>query len=339
MNNLTRRNDGRYWLAANGGRCRRRWLAGLVLTVLVTVSDLSVAENSVWQLKTNAIVTGSGVFLSDVVIAPEGTPLPHLRIADAPRFGTSARFEPSVLNPLIARATQLDPATNWAGAAQVVVNRRARTLGGGEVEQLLTDRLTAEFLPGGGELELRLARPWAEVSIPDEPFETKLLQMPSQGLGPSFTLRLELINGAEKLGSWQIAVRASVWKDVWVTARRLDRGEALLPADLERTRRDLLAARNLVEADSLAVKPDAWELAENLMAGATLNRWSLRPKPVFYRGQMADARVQQGTLSIALRVQVLEDAIPGKSVRVRNPQAKRELQGTVHHDHTILIQL
>lgn len=331
--------------ASMGSRTRTRAnrgsgaLLGVMFMAGAVVSQLSAEESSTWLLKTNATVTSSGVFLSDVVVAPSGVTLPHVRIAEAPRFGFTAKFEPAALNPLITKATQLEPGTNWAGAPQVVVNRRGRPLASGEVEQLLTERLTAEFLPGGGELELRLVRPWAEVSIPDEQFEMKFQQMPQPGLSQNFSLRLEIISGGEKFGSWQLSLRAQVWKDVWVASRPLNRGDALAPADFERARRDMLVTRNNVEADALEIKPDEWELKENLMAGAALNRWSIRRKPVVYRGQMADARVQHGSLSITLRVQVLEDAIPGQSVRIRNPQTKRELQGIVHHDQTILIQL
>jgi flagella basal body P-ring formation protein FlgA len=201
------------------------------------------------------------------------------------------------------------------------------------------EKLTAEFLSQGGELELRLKRPWTDVAIPDEPFEVKIAQLPAQGVSQSFSLRFELAGAGETFGSWQVPVSASLWKEVWVVARAMKRGEVLQPAELGRERRDLLTSRNHLAVDALELAPNEWELAENLPSGAPLNRWSLRRKPVVYRGQFADALVHNGPLTISLKVQVLEDAIPGQSVRIRNPNTKRELQGKVNHDQTISIQL
>lgn len=320
----------------------RRTLNALLVSAFVgggMTPAFSAQENTAWLLKTNAAVTSAGIFLADVVIPPTGVQAPHVRIADAPAFGSSVALQPEQLNPLIARATQLNPGTNWLGAPHIVISRRARALTEFDVQQMLTEKLSADYLSQGGQLELRLARTWNEVPVPDEPFAVKIQQLPAQGIMQSFAVRFELANESESFGSWQVVLQASLWKEVWVALRRLKRGEVLMPEDLGREKRDVLVARNHLEADALAVNPNEWELAENLMGGSPLNRWSLRRKPVVYRGQMTDAFVQNGSLTISLKVQVLEDAIPGQSVRIRNPNTKRELQGKVNHDQTISIQL
>ncbi len=304
------------------------------------VRPASAGEDpSAWTLRTNATVTSAGVFLSEVALPPAGVALPHVRIADAPAFGGSVVLSAAQLNPLILKSTRLDPGTNWQGATQVLVSRRARTLSEFDVQQLLTEKLAADFLSQGGELELRLKRSWEDVLIPDEPFELKIVQMPAQGISQVFSIRFELVGATETFGTWQTPVSASIWKEVWVVSRAMKREEVLQPNDLARERRDLLQARNLVAVSDLEPAPNAWLLAENLAGGAPLNRWSLRRKPAIYRGQLADALVQNGPLTISLKVQVLEDAIPGQSVRIRNPNTKRELQGKVNDDQTISILL
>lgn len=293
----------------------------------------------VWTMKTNALVTGEGIFLEDVAIPPAGIKPPHVRLANAPEFGASATYDPSRLTALIEAATPLRPGTNWMGAPRVLISRRTRTLGEFEVQQLLTEKISSDYLTQGGELELRLTRQWTDVMVPDEPFELKILQMPAQGVMQSFSVRFELDHGTETFGTWQVAVHASLWKEIWVATRRMRRGEVLNVQDLGREKRDVLLSRNNLEVDSFEVKPNMWEVAENLAGGSPLNRWSVRRKPVVHRGQMADALVQNGSLTISLRVQVLEDAIAGQSVRIRNPNTKRELQGKVNSDQTIEIQL
>lgn len=322
-------------------RWRRTFRAFLLIALPggVFPHGLPAAEASAWSLKSNVTVTSAGIHLNDVVTPPVGVELPHVRIADAPAFGSSLTLSTAQLNRAVLTATQVDVGTNWQGTAQVLVSRRARTLAEFEVVQLLTAKLAEEFLSQGGELELRLKRDWTEVTIPDEPFEVKIVQLPAQGISQVFSLRFELVGATASFGSWQVPVGASLWKEVWVVSRAMKRGEVLQPSELGRERRDLLISRNHVTVDSLEVGPNEWELTENLASGAPLNRWSLRRKPVVYRGQLADALVHNGPLTISLKVQVLEDAIPGQSVRIRNPNTKRELQGKVNHDQTISIQL
>ncbi len=67
-----------------------------------------------------------------------------------------------------------------------------------------------------------------------------------------------------------------------------------------------------------------------------LNR-SVRVRPVIQRGQMVDGVFQDGSLSISLKVETLEDGLLGQTVRVRNPKTKRELYGKVQNEQTVLI--
>jgi flagella basal body P-ring formation protein FlgA len=52
---------------------------------------------------------------------------------------------------------------------------------------------------------------------------------------------------------------------------------------------------------------------------------------------MADALVQDGTLSITLKVEVLQDGVPGQIIRVRNAQTRRDILGKVLNDQTLIV--
>jgi flagella basal body P-ring formation protein FlgA len=65
----------------------------------------------------------------------------------------------------------------------------------------------------------------------------------------------------------------------------------------------------------------------------------MRLKPVLSRGQLADAIIRDGAMIISLKVEVLEEGVPGQVVRVRNPQSRRELRGKVLDEQTIAIAL
>jgi len=66
---------------------------------------------------------------------------------------------------------------------------------------------------------------------------------------------------------------------------------------------------------------------------------SLKITPVVRRGQSIDAMVVDGALEVSIKVEALEDGIPGQTIRLRNPQTKRELRGKVQNEQTILVNL
>jgi flagella basal body P-ring formation protein FlgA len=186
-------------------------------------------------------------------------------------------------------------------------------------------------------LELRFATPWMAVTVPDEPLTVTLTQMPAAGVNPNFLAGFDLWNGRERAGHWQAVLQARVWRKIPVANTPLTRGELLRDADLTLERRDVLAARDVV----LQVSKDDNSLAlvENVAAGLPVPSRAVRPRPVVKRGQLVDGVFEQGSLTISLKVEILEDGLLGQTVRVRNPKTKRELTGKVQNEETISITL
>ncbi len=206
-----------------------------------------------------------------------------------------------------------------------------------ELLELLTSTLQQQYVKDKGELELRLSRPWTARNVPDEPLTIKILELPNAGVTASFIVRFELRTADRSLGSWQLPVQARVLREVWVARSAAKRGDLVANSDIVRERRDVLNLR-----DSLAdftQGDSSLELAEPLQAGSPLLARSVKLRPVVRRGQIAEAIVQEGALNVSMKVQVLEDGAPGQTVRVRNPNSRRDLQGKVVDEQTILISL
>ena len=81
------------------------------------------------------------------------------------------------------------------------------------------------------------------------------------------------------------------------------------------------------------------ELAENVATGMPLFNRSARPRPLIKRGQMVEAVYEEGSLKISLKMQTLEDGLPGQTVRLRNPKTNRELYGKVQNEEMVRITL
>jgi flagella basal body P-ring formation protein FlgA len=117
----------------------------------------------------------------------------------------------------------------------------------------------------------------------------------------------------------------------------LKRGNPLRDSEITTERRDVLSLREPL--DESALKNPSLELVESVQAGQPVLARSVRTKPVVLRGQFVDGLVRDGSLNIALKVEVLADGLPGQTVRVRNPKTKREFYAKVQDEQTVVINL
>lgn len=286
-------------------------------------------------LHTEVQVDREGVFLAQLVTPPAEVTLPVLRLLPAPAVGTALTLTRARIQELVAQSGPVPGLSNWAGADRVRVTRRARALGEAELKDQLTATLQSTVVGERGELELRFARPWTPVQVPDEPLTVRVLDLPAGGLSPLVLLRFELLAGPESAGSWQVLLQPRIWRDIWVARAALRRGQLLDEAAVARERRDILTLREPL-ADLPETGPGI-EASEGLQAGAPLFQRHLRLRPVVRRGQSADAILQEGALNLVLRVEVLEDGAPGQVIRLRNPVSRRELRGKVQDEKTIVV--
>ena len=202
---------------------------------------------------------------------------------------------------------------------------------------LLTTTLQQDYVKDKGELELSLRQPWESPAVPAEPVTLKLMELPASGVSPSFIVRFQICTSTSTLGTWQVAIQAHVWREIWVAHTSLRRGTPVSEADVARDRRDVLNVREAL-AEFPAGDPNL-ELAEPVPSSAPLLARMIKARTVIRRGQIANAIIEDGTLNVSTKVQALEDGAPGQTIRARNPVSQRDLSGRVVDGQTILISL
>ena len=284
---------------------------------------------------TGAMVRSEGVFSTDLI---QGVPaLPRVRVAPAPQVGAWSQLSrTSVVEALRIAGVDLS-LVRWTGPESARVSRAMRDLGEVEVRDRITQELQRRFARNGGEIEVRLSRPWRSVSIPDESLDIRLLDLPTAGLQSLISLKVEGLGGGDAVGSWFQPIQVRHGCEVPVAAAALRRGQPLVEVETMLERRDVLVSRGILKALPTAVQN--YELAESLAPGQALSDRSLRLKTVVFRGRRVDARIQAGTLEITTKVEAMEDGYPGQSIRVRNPLSKREFRGVVQGEDSVLIPL
>lgn len=317
----------------------------LLLAAAGFAPGLRADDVTIWQLLPDAKVDGSGIFLSQLVVpAPSSSAvhsssvvLPHIRLAAAPTLGQTVSFSRGQIIALAQNAMPELATTNWSGPERVRVSRAMRPLTETEMARLLTEALQREQVKDLGELELHLTHLLPPALIPDEGVTVKITELPSTGVGPNFIVRCELWNGAEHVSDWSVAAQAQVWRDVPVADAPLTRGELLKDAPVSLQRRDVLLFREV--CTNFPTDDPSLEITETVPAGTPLLSRSIRVRPAVVRGRVVDGIYQDGSLTIALKVEPLEDGLPGQTIRIRNPRTNRELYGKVKNEQTILITL
>lgn len=314
-------------------------LRAIFLLVLLAIGTARAKGASAsWPLAADVTVSSKGIFLKDIIspMHKERDALPDVRVADAPAFGRATVLTRAQLNDLLSRATpEIVPV--WSGPDRVRVTRKSRRMDETEIRQLVTAQLQLEHVRDRGELELRFARPFAAVVVPDEDLALRIVDLPAGGVSQNFIVRCEGRAGEELAGAWQLSVTAKIWRDVWVARSACLRGQTLQSADLGQERRDVLTAKDALTM--LPLEANNYEIAENLSGGALLTARSIKQRPIIRRGKMLDAQVQSGPMTILVKVEALEDGLPGQFVRVRNIKSKREFRGKVKDEETVAVNM
>ena len=283
------------------------------------------------ELRPAAQVLSDGVFLSQVIRSE--APMPALRLCDAPALGKTLMLKRSQVREMARAAIEARGDTNdinetWRGLLSsasepkgtpdpaVKITRKARLLTESELQGLLTTHLQEEFVKDRGGLELHFSHPWTAANVPDEPMSLKVLEMPSMGITPSFIIRFELVTASGELaGSWQAALQAHIWREILVSRSALRRGEPAQETAIGRERRDIILLRESLAENVPA--DNSLEIAEPVTAGAPILARDLKLRPVVRKGQSVAALLEDGSLSITLKVEALEDGAPGQLIRVQ----------------------
>ncbi|MBI3868676.1 MAG: flagellar basal body P-ring formation protein FlgA [Verrucomicrobia bacterium] len=298
----------------------------------------ATAASEPWSLLPQAQVASAGVFLDQVVAGAETNAALHVRLCDAPVVGRATQLTAAQVKAMVLAVAPAWSSQTWTGAPAVQITRRMRMLPAAEVLQALTESLQKEAIHDQGELELRFARPWVPAPIADEPYQARCLDVPAAGLSPSVFLRFELVSGAEIIGTWQTPVEARLWRKVWVARQPLKRGAVVQDSDIGLERKDVLRAqRELLGEDFDAER--GWQVAEPVNVGQMLSKRSVQLRLVVQKGQMVDALLKDGALSIAIKAEVLDPGAPGQIIRIRNPNSRRELRGKVINEQTVQLLL
>ncbi len=184
---------------------------------------------------------------------------------------------------------------------------------------LLADRYRAT-----GELRLAWHRPLPVDASRDADLE--LLQAPAT-LAPQLlvTVRARAVGG--RTTDHSLLLRAELWREGYSLRQPAPSGTPLAPDLLDPVRFDALRDRDALVLDPAQPLPEL-DFARAVPAGRLLVWRDVLRRPLVRRGQPVDVVASDGVLVVSLRAVALHDAARGESVRVRNPDSRREFTAT-----------
>jgi flagella basal body P-ring formation protein FlgA len=310
----------------------------IALSFLSIMLWLPLANAESISLLQKAEVDSEGIFLDQVVSAKSGDAISNILLAPAPAWGQTRVINRTELAQLLTKASPTVAANNnLSGALEVRVTRRSEKL----LDQDLVRLLIAKLMPSlnneqPGELDLRLGPQWKSISIPaGKSIDLRILDKPSSGLARSFYVRFEVLSGQESIGVFTVFLQARLERNVWVARGAVKRGTALDAADLIQERRDVIGLPS--PAWTGETLDSALQLTEPLSAGAVVYARSVKARPVVFRGQPIQAVVKDEFMTVSMKVEVLEDGVPGQIIRARNLRSKKEIRGKVIDEDTIQV--
>jgi flagella basal body P-ring formation protein FlgA len=309
----------------------------LALASVPTLLHACGNESLPLQLQAEIKVDGSGIFLNQLLGQSLHATLPILRLAPAPPLGQTISLSRQQITDLVKDADPNLNVTNWSGPELVKISRRVRQLCEADVAEMIRTALQRDYVGAGGTLEIHFTRPWTPVTVPDEAVSMQLTDLPPAGVLPNLVAGFELWCDKERLGNWQAPLQARVWREIPVAHAPILRGQLLSQADITLERRDVLSQHETCV--EFPVTDNLLEAAGSIQAGVPVFSRLTHARPIMRRGQLVEAVFQDGTMTISLKVEALEDGTLGQTVRVRNPKTNRELYGKIQTQDLISIAL
>ncbi len=172
--------------------------------------------------------------------------------------------------------------------------------------------------------ELRLSWNRARPAAAPADAELVIVSAPAE-LAPQLLVTVRAIDSAGRAGEHTLVLRAELWRDGWTLRTPAATASPLDPAALDTRRYDALRERDALPADPAA----ELDFARNVPAGRLLAWRDVVRRPLVRRGQTIEVLATSGPLTVTLRGVALADAARGQSVRVRNPDSKKDFVAEV----------
>jgi flagellar basal body P-ring formation protein FlgA len=300
-------------------------LLALTTANVVNAQVPSPSEPPRPMLKSEVIVNGDIVRIGDLIEnAGIVATVPIFRAPDLGYTGT------------VPAETVLDAVRNHAligvdtgGVHEVVVTRASRTIPAKEIEEAITQMLSARFdLGPSKDIVVHFARDLRTTYVePSAKGQPRVTHIDFDSYSGRFEAALEIPTGAGKRSVVQLSGRAVATIEVAMAARAIDRGATLKDSDVIIERRPRAEiGRDFVTTRNQAI---GFAARNGLQAGRPIRTVDLTKPDLIQRNDSVTLVYEAPGLVLTIRGKAIEGGAEGDVISVLNEQSKRTVQGTI----------
>ena len=185
-----------------------------------------------------------------------------------------------------------------------------------------------------GDLQVELLRPWTPPARVATAWSVSLLEYPAVP-SASMLVRCRVLADAQLVADTSLVLRASLWRDVWVSRTPLTSGTVFDPSQLEPRRVDLFRERDVVPA---AVGDRTYIFARSVSAGRLLTWHDIARRPLVKKGDLVEVSASEGHLLVTMKALAMENGAQGDTVTVRNPESQRNFAAVVVDENRVQVR-
>jgi len=185
-----------------------------------------------------------------------------------------------------------------------------------------------------GDLQLELPRPWTPPARLAAVWTVSLAEYPTVP-SASMLVRCRILADHSPVAESSLVLRASLWRDVWVTRTPLTPGGVFDPAQLESRRVDLFRERDVVPT---AVGDRTYIFARGVPAGRLLTWHDVARRPLVKKGDLVEVSAAEGRLALTLKALAMENGAQGDTVTVRNPESQKTFAAVVVDENRVQVR-
>jgi len=185
-----------------------------------------------------------------------------------------------------------------------------------------------------GDLQIELLRPWAPPAQVAAAWTIEVLEYPALP-SSSMLLRCRILADGAEAASATLVLRASLWRDAWVSRAPLALGAGFDPADLETRRVDLFRDRDALPA---AVGDRSYAFVRAVGPGRLLTWRDIARRPLVRKGSLVDVSAADGQLVITMKAVAMENGAQGDTVTVRNPESRKDFAAMVVDENRVQVR-
>ena len=185
-----------------------------------------------------------------------------------------------------------------------------------------------------GDLQLDLLRSWSPPARVAAVWTVEVVEYPAIP-SSSMLVHCRILADATAVADTTFVLRASLWRDAWVTRQPLTVGAVFDPTILEARRTDLFRDRDVLPA---AVGDRSYIFARAVSAGRVLTWHDIARRPLVKKGELVDVSAAEGLLVVTMKALAMENGSQGDTVTLRNPESQKNFAAVVVDENRVQVR-